>query len=1074
MTQGSTIHLVLRPAPRQNLEQPAAESSDFDDDLHILDPQTYYDKLNTLEQGVVERSEFFRCKGQYNLFDHKIEDLKDTQPLLQLIPAALQPYVALNDKFPPEVVELYFTADSLAVCTDLRKTYLVLCRVLQNLEILKAANFCTSYYSLLVRQPGRVARLVRIPEEYVHTLKITVESVLIRIIDGIIANSNVDQQALANIKQPCFQIYETLGLARPKALILASCRLIATMLDLGLVSYMGSHGSRFDLDFLGDSRENIVLRHDENIVLDCSLRPLACLNGFLDARKVWVFEDNAERVRAPSSRGLADALSILTRMEEFADVWGPVWSIPADGGKDDRIKQYNVSKGVIHPVGVTSSAVLCHWDSWGSFHQRQSNLLPQDKSISLIKDDLLLIGMRFRENTSCRYTLDDFESDFGSGMNSLGTSESSWAWESRGAGFSLSKVIGVSVQGTQKKIPETSMKQHMIGKWTSNPTRANPKVLNHFLGVEISHCTGNARRITLKNLLLLKAVRPILDRQIPRWDTTTWGEAFLRALESENPNDIVNVWKQFSDKRPEMADLVCSALEVLDRTGLKGGIFQAAFLHKDEELSIELDQRWNDWSKILRDSHKTAIYAVVNERCIECHTPDHVAAECDEKLGFSALSTSVGIPGGLIPRRIEVNGESLKITDVIAKDGKDVLIATPASGFTLSHRTVATELSDPTLQGSERYQLFIRATTQGYNGMKRQRVRNSVPHSGNTQSRTTRVVSEVAPVAEANLSMEGQTPYASAPEVCSGDRTTELSGIHTRPTEANERTRSSRDTTANSDVPPRTLATTFRASAHNQTFNENDFIPDDVFDKDDYILFDDYGGDVYDNAGNLIVRGLRGSQDVSSNVNVEPRREVRNDNSTVQYEGPVHVESGRLTPRDAPTNQSASRVPVEPQLPRRDLDRRSPSISHATDTPSSSRSGHPSPCQVVNPGFPAATNTNRSSAGGQPQAHSRQSAQVNQTNGSYQPAVSSSSESRSQPTNHSHHGTQVVAQNAESTGDRELKLASAYTGIDVQALVSRLGSVEQDLAYLQRTLDQKNSEISDLKRCLREVGLLTG
>jgi len=41
-----------------------------------------------------------------------------------------------------------------------------------------------------------------------------------------------------------------------------------------------------------------------------------------------------------------------------------------------------------------------------------------------------------------------------------------------------------------------------------------------------------------------------------------------------------------------MADLAYSALEDLDQIGLKDGMFKAAFLYKDEDLSIDLINRW--------------------------------------------------------------------------------------------------------------------------------------------------------------------------------------------------------------------------------------------------------------------------------------------------------------------------------------------------------------------------------------------------------------------------------------------------------------------------------------------------
>ncbi|KIX01970.1 uncharacterized protein Z518_07909 [Rhinocladiella mackenziei CBS 650.93] len=289
-----------------------------------------------------------------------------------------------------------------------------------------------------------------------------------------------------------------------------------------------------------------------------------------------------------------------------------------------------------------------------------------------------------------------------------------------------------------------------------------------------------------------------------------------------------------------MADLVCCALEALSRTGLKDGVFKAAFLHNDEELTIELDQRRNDWSKILRDSDKTAVYAVVNERCIECHTPTHVMAECDDTLGFTALNTSVDIPNGGTPQRIVVNGENLKIHG-IPEGGGNVLIVSPTSGFTISRPTEATESRDLALRSSGRYLVFTCATTKGFNGMEQKRARNRVRQSRDAQNRAIRVLSEAR---EARITMGEQR----------GERTTELLEVYRRPTSIRLGGGSRR---ASSMASPSvdTAPSTSRMELHNPA------------------------------------------------VISIPRREIRNGNSTVRYEAPVRAESGNLIPHGTSMNQ---------------------------------------------------------------------------------------------------------------------------------------------------------------------------
>lgn len=128
-------------------------------------------------------------------------------------------------------------------------------------------------------------------------------------------------------------------------------------------------------------------------------------------------------------------------------------------------------------------------------------------------------------------------------------------WDSRGLSFGLSKIVGVTVSGSQKLVPQTVVQQHILDKWNQNPARANFGVPNQYLGLEISTCTGNALRISPKTLVLLSTLSPLLERQIPAWTRTGWGSRFL-ALRTTNPQAIFDVWKDFAQSRDQMAELV--------------------------------------------------------------------------------------------------------------------------------------------------------------------------------------------------------------------------------------------------------------------------------------------------------------------------------------------------------------------------------------------------------------------------------------------------------------------------------------------------------------------------------------
>lgn len=757
--QEATLHLLPRlrghgpqRTPPENFDENDAGSTferwqkiaiddDFDDDLHIVDPHAHYARLRSLEQKVVKASEWFRCQGKYDIRDDKL-----SETTFGTKPASIPEWMWSNIQSPPP----YFSEDSTDEFTasllasqqtlgSLWKSYLIICRVLDNFRHLSEAGFCTSYYSFLVKHIANdVAEVVRISADFIDSIKTGIELATVQIGEGGIEPDWIDLHLQECLEQSCSEALALLRFPREPlqqshTSIVQLCRMTAILLDLALVSYVGSHGLRFDLDFIKTDTPSILVNSGDEggLSLECSLQQLACLDEFLDRHKMWVFQSYAgqQPAQTAGSKKAGRPMSILARMEDFADLWGPIWSIPVGEDHPNRIKQYNTSKGVIcrvsaKPADADQGIVKCHYYSWSSFQRRQeSTLLSHEQGYFMEKNDLLLIGMRFREKGSCIYGIGDFERSYGNEMGVLGTSNSTWRLESRAVGLSFSKLVGIQVQGTQKQIPETTLKQHVLDKWVNKPERANPGILNQFHGVMISHCTGNAVRISLKELLLSKAVRPMLNRQIPDWETTAWGSPFLRALRSTSPDDVLKVWKNHCSERREMAQLVCSALEILDATGMGNDGLIAAFLHNDQERSFEIDLQRNEWLKVLRDSPLTAVYAFVNESCIECFTPDHHTATCDDSQALTVLKTQMAFPERVNQNRVKLQpqGQYFRVDEALRR--RLVLSPASAAGSLLSSPVPAREIRDPLAQGGQRYQVYVQASSKGFNGMASPRKR---------------------------------------------------------------------------------------------------------------------------------------------------------------------------------------------------------------------------------------------------------------------------------------------------------------------------------------------------------------
>ena len=515
-------------------------------------------------------------------------------------------------------------------------------------------HFCKNAINILVfPELPEVIEIRRIPSVLITDIEEGLEAAL-----SIVLETNLEERSFAlkltnMVMPPCRRLLERVGSYVSPALVAPTSqnlsdltiavRGVALLIDIGLVSYVRSHGSGFDGSYFSRDLRKLGVNLGDKLIFGCDWAKLACLHSFLDRREVWVFDFSG--IDNSSWRRRRRRHSLCARMEDIADIWGPVYTVPTGTGK---VKYYGVSKGVIYRVKSNKEspipgAKLCHYSSRSSFvRNNASRLLANTDELALSQDDLLLIGAGFCENANCNYTMSAFTEESAFTMTVLGVKDSVWKWDSRGLTVGLSKNLGVTVSGTQKLIPQTTLKQHILDSWTTVPCRRNPAVLNQYLGVEISHHTGNARRISLKTLMISKPIRPILERQVPDWHRKPWGEALNKALHSPQKNDLVNVWNEHESNRSDIADLVCCVLQVLNDTGWnEQKVFNSAVLIDNEEWVVPVPSNLNSWVVALKDTHLTCAYVITNETCFGWEVPDRTISTCNTSEAFTALQTQI-------------------------------------------------------------------------------------------------------------------------------------------------------------------------------------------------------------------------------------------------------------------------------------------------------------------------------------------------------------------------------------------------------------------------------------------------
>lgn len=411
----------------------------FDDDTYIVDPVVHQCHLQYTEEFVVTGSEYFRCRGNYESENDSLSSFSVDSSL----PANISRYLMETtpegfSRSDPDMTS-EDARQTRRILESLWKSYSILCRLLETFEKLKEVRFCTTFYSILVGSPNsEAAQLMRITPTDLEGLKTGLMTAMIKIFDRDPDGPKL--VLMAFVATQCDGILSSLKIfeTQNKIPILALCRMIVLLLDLALVSYVGSHGSPFPSYVRADC-DSIEIRDENGNIppLRCTLRSLACLDEFLGSTKVWVFHWDSDNTTYLSRK--FKRLHLLTRMAEFADIWGPVWAVPAGEANSTAIRQYNLSRGYIRPVagGALDDVVRCHW--YESSFVSQQNVSKADPgsedSIFMNPNDLLSIGAALGENDQCQYTYQDYENDYGHSMGFLGTVSESWRLDSRTLGF---------------------------------------------------------------------------------------------------------------------------------------------------------------------------------------------------------------------------------------------------------------------------------------------------------------------------------------------------------------------------------------------------------------------------------------------------------------------------------------------------------------------------------------------------------------------------------------------------------------------------------------------------------------
>lgn len=647
-------------------------------DERLINPQKYYKQLEELEANVAGSSGLFLMKSEmrqayphgkeynlkYNFHGHgghpEFPDYDDViMKFCKSSPESSQ-YVKLSQDTIRSVKnnsDLAYWAFNVLECRNL------MIQVKSNIQRMTSAQYCNSSINLLSvnRLRSNIARLVHVGIDEISQLHDSFENAL-KEVASIVKKPKSRYPAqvgalLEGITSQCDNLLDRLGLPKGTG-VAGRWRKACLILDIGIISYCGAHIERFDHQFLGEDLDLAKITAAWTYVTDGSegimlrRRSLRCLDGFLSSHKVWVlqsqllWEDNAP-------------LYLSTTIEEFSDIWGPVWAIKKTEGSNTILK-YDAGPGSIlsWPVEAVTpkleeNEVFCHWVAIGEKETKQPVALRQGMKLLIgAATEIEKKTSQLKENGACGNRSQRVIQQLRSAnmLEDLGTRAESREVVQESMSMSVG-AYGMALGGTKtyKRRSGITHKDAVCDAWKHHDGNRNPAILEHWLGLEVSFCSHNARRRRLKSILNSTTMRNWLEACKTNKEPFPCEKAFDEAIQSKDPRAFRDLYKNHREWRRDLAQLVSWCLEGLRHSSIdQDGTVRALWMPEDHQrFRVKLRQNSHSWTGFLADSETKCTMAVISGRCLQ--TDYKYAACCQTKdlntghLGYPVLETALVI-----------------------------------------------------------------------------------------------------------------------------------------------------------------------------------------------------------------------------------------------------------------------------------------------------------------------------------------------------------------------------------------------------------------------------------------------
>ena len=475
------------------------------------------------------------------------------------------------------------------------------------------------------------------------------------------------------------------------------CSLAIQVLSLGLRLYSQAYAGQIHASFLKRPLTSVSLHgfmvsgYDPPPVV-VEKRRLACLEDMVGG-DVFVFRQRSHphlRTRQANT----ERLYVHGSCAQLADLWGPGYTMstmePSSPSYAASIVGFYIRGGIIQPRLSLSGGQVFHWapikdkqplpnqtfSYWDDITiggltecqpvmTGQQQQQPQETNLTgaNVPASTRAVAPGFqtspnhrpplRTNTTCPLNLADSRRESEPYLCMLGTS-SEWWLLTEVQGMAAMNAPYFTLQGSfaMTKQCGVPLKRVLLDRWMCDE---NLSLFDEPWGLQVSLCTGVARRVPIRNLVDESLIRFIDSLEIPGWK-----ELRPRAQSAFNavcPGFSKWVAMLNSEQKQCMRTVCKNALHILKDTGFdsSGRLFSILWPYDNNasfcvKIHPEKDKD-QLWCSMLQESEWSASFAVVSDQCLE--TQEHTCRRgaVSPWRGGAVLSTVVcpNLAGG-IPR----------------------------------------------------------------------------------------------------------------------------------------------------------------------------------------------------------------------------------------------------------------------------------------------------------------------------------------------------------------------------------------------------------------------------------------